>query len=160
MTKEQEAFEEALRVDRYNTTSRLVYANYLEEHGLDDEALEQRRMASPAWITASRWMENFAADCGETCVEGYGSGRWDPEQKKVVGQKEEIWKQITYEDVIQAGHAALKDEWDYFTQVGSEKARDLMYGGKVEEFWSNWEIITGIKVNPEQRQHTVFSCSC
>jgi uncharacterized protein (TIGR02996 family) len=135
----REAFEAALAADRYDSTTRLVYADWLEEQGDDDKAAEQRRMATPEWVAADQWMHEFAS--------GLGSTDWDG-------------REIDYDDCIQAGRDAHR-HGDYFTQQGTETARDTMYEGNNREyFWRNWSIITGVPVSEEEREHSVFSCSC
>ncbi len=67
---------------------------------------------------------------------------------------------FTYEDVISAGRSWLADG-DYFVQDGGETARDAMYDALTRErFWANFAAVTGMAVSDEQREGTVFSCSC
>ncbi len=161
MDSEREMFEKLIKENRYDGEIRRVYADWLEENGLDDEALEQRRCAALEWQEADKWMHDFASKLGMTCTEGYGTGHWNSETQEIEGAEEEKWEEITYDDAIQAGHNVIADKWDYFTQLGSEEARDLMcQGNNREQFWKNWEIITGIKVSEEDQECTVFSCSC
>jgi len=54
-------FLDAIEKDRYDSTTRLVYSDWLEEHGYDDECLEQRRLATPEWIEADKWLHEYAA---------------------------------------------------------------------------------------------------
>src|SRR3954466_10259623 len=68
MSDEKEQFEAALKQDRYDTVTRLIYADWLEEHGEDDYAAEQRRMATPEWCNAARGLEEIASQCGQTCT--------------------------------------------------------------------------------------------
>lgn len=148
---EQEAFEAALAKDRYDCTTRLVYADWLEERGLDDQAAEQRRMATPEWVEADRWMHEFVKTLGSSCI-NYDAV-WDKHEP-------EEWHDFTYDEVIQAGHDALRDG-DYLVQLGSNEARDHMYNPLTKEkFWDCWSTITGIPVSEEDREHSVFSCSC
>jgi uncharacterized protein (TIGR02996 family) len=57
--REYQAFLKALANDPYDQETRLVFADWLEEHGLDDEAAEQR-----AWRRekqeAEDWLRFFA----------------------------------------------------------------------------------------------------
>ena len=57
-------FEAALLANRYDSEMRLVFADWLEEQGEDDEAQEQRRMATPEWIEADKRIQKFADDLG------------------------------------------------------------------------------------------------
>lgn len=167
-----EAFERVLKNFRYDRVTRLAYADWLEEHGYDDEAAEMRRRATPAWEEADRWMHDFADRCGGTC-ENYGE---DWKRNLVTGRYEKTgveirWRKVTYGDVVEAGRqyvATCNDErgfWegDVFIQSGSETARNLFEGDGGEEtktlFWKHWQTVTGISVGPE-RQGVPFSCSC
>ncbi len=57
----KQAFLEALEKDRYDITTRLVFADYLDEHDEPEEATEQRRLATPQWCEADRWLREYAA---------------------------------------------------------------------------------------------------
>ncbi len=152
MDTEKEAFLTAIAKDRYDQTTRLVFANWLEENGLDDEALIQR-----SWTREKQesedWLRDYAAKCGETCT-NY-SDVW---QEHV----EEEWQDITYEMVVQAGHDYV-NHGNYSTQVGSEKARDLMYGETAELFWKHWQTVTGRTKAAREEDEWMdgpFSCTC
>ncbi len=150
MQDEKQAFIAALEKDPYDTTTRRVFSDWLEEQGLDDEALEQRRMATQEWVEADQWMHSFAKACGDT-DDNY------PDKPK-------RWREITYEDVIQAGHDFVATE-DYFCQMGSERARNLMHEQTKEAYWNNWKIITGQPGpawNEMEPWHSTapFTCSC
>ncbi len=148
MTVEREAFETALRENRYDTTTRLIYSDFLEEQGEDDYAAEQRRCATKEWCEAAYWMEDFAGECGGTCT-NYDSR-----------DEDHIWVPITFEDVVQAGREYIRTNGEYyFLQVGSEHARYLMYS-RVEKFWECWQIVTGISVSKGEQGSGVFSCTC
>ncbi len=153
------AFEARIAADRYDIVTRLVYADWLEENGHDDEAVEQRRCTSPAWQEAARWMEDRAADCGVNCV-NYAKrnpdGSWS----------EEEYEAITFETMIEAGHNFVNNG-DYFVQQGSEDARDMIHGGNLEAFWRHWQTITGIDLTGKKTaygdvitEQGPFSCSC
>jgi uncharacterized protein (TIGR02996 family) len=137
--QQREAFLAAIAADRYDTATRLVFADWLEERGDDDTATEQRRMATREWVEADKWMHEFAGQLG--------SADWDG-------------RDIDYDDCIRAGHDAHR-HGDYFVQQGGESAQDTMYeGNNREDFWRCWSIVTGVPVSEEQREHSVFSCSC
>lgn len=143
MNSEREAFEKVIKEDRYDTASRFKFSDWLEEHGFDDEAVEQRRMATAEWVQADKDLHHFADECGHNCY----AGDETPENR------------MTYEMVIQAGYTYIKTG-GYFIQYGNEDARNMMYTKKVrDKFWKNWQIVTGVKVE-EDKQGTVFSCSC
>lgn len=58
MSDERAAFEAAIAADRYDQTSRLVYADWLNERGRDDEAEFQRRW-TPEWQRSEDWVKAF-----------------------------------------------------------------------------------------------------
>ncbi len=157
----REAFENALKEDRYDSTTRLVYADWLEERGLDDEAQEQRRMASPAWIEADREMHNFARSLGKDCT-NYGNLFTRASDGRYVPNEPERWQEITYDMVMQAAQQSLDSKDDErFVQQGAETARDAMSSPEVRErFWKNWSIITGKSLPDEAREYRVFCCTC
>ena len=150
MDDPRQAFEKVIKDNPYDMDTRRMYADWLEENGFDDEAAEQRRRATLEWVEADRWMHWFADECGGTYddfdyEEGYTN-----------------YSHITYEQCIEAGHTYLKSE-DYFVQYGTEEARTLMHAEK-KNFWKNWSIITGVKINDDLRSgghgSAPFSCSC
>ena len=175
MDTQRQAFEEALQKDRYDSVTRLVYADWLEENGLDDEAREQRRMASPEWIASDQWMHKFASTLGTHSPYYSESWRRDREnrERQDIGLPPlpEIHEEVipmSYEIVMEAAKHWLetyKDtEWgpdgDYFTQNGDETARDEMGNPNTRaEFWKHYQQITGASVEKE-KQGQVFSCSC
>lgn len=172
------AFERIIEENFFDPHYRLVFADWLEERGLDVEAQEQRRRASPECIEADRWMVDFASRCGETCknyseryykyrelTEGLGwQSAEDRRRRNEISDQlsaEEDWQPITYGDCIQAGHDYLERE-DYFVQMGSETARDLLSDEATRKlFWKNWSLITGMPLNGEDIDgYGPFSCSC
>ncbi len=141
MSKEKQAFLDILKEDRYDSTTRLVFADWLEERGFDDEALEQRRMSTQEWVEADKWMYEFVETIG--------------------GDDYELGS-ITYGDVMRAAQDSLdsKDD-DRLVQVGSEYARDEMSNpGIRKRFWEAWRTITGQPLPDEAKDYRVFCCTC
>lgn len=60
MESEREAFEMALMEDPYDKVTRSIYADWLEEKGLDSEAQEERRKATDKWVYAAQDVEETA----------------------------------------------------------------------------------------------------
>lgn len=110
-------------------------------------------MATPEWQEADRWLHQFAESLGGTCT-NYGDlrnpdGSW----------QEQVWRPITCEEVVQAGHDYAEGE-DYFVQVGSEEARSIMADQETRaRYWKAWQTVTGEWIK-EDRQGGVFSCTC
>jgi uncharacterized protein (TIGR02996 family) len=79
---ERKAFEDAIRADPYDRMTRLVFADWLDENDCPEEADWQR-----SWTLrrqeAEEWLANFAGDIGGG--------------------------QVTLEEVVEAGHAYVKD---------------------------------------------------
>lgn len=156
------AFQKALAANRHDSATRLVFSDWLEERGMDDEAAEQRRMATPEWSESARWMEGFAEKCGHTCP-SYPHGEED----------ELAWEKITFDTVMEAGVTwvtSLNRDFHYiydgkfwgdpFVQMGQEGARNLMYkDGMRELYWHHWQVITGKRLEAEEMGQP-FSCSC
>ncbi len=154
---EKEAFLSAIQKDRYDQTTRLVFADWLEENGFDDDALFQRKW-TPKYQKAEDWLRDFAGKCGKTCI-NYNDA-WDA--RRGGEDVELVWQDITYEMIVQAGHDYV-DHGDYFTQVGSEEARDMCRGEAAELFWEHWETVTGRTKTPREQDEWTngpFSCTC
>jgi len=181
-----------LMLDSRDWTALPVLADALEEAGCDDAALVAAcRDPSPSPVFAERavnlayseetaeavrWLEDFAGRLGQTC-ENWGEG-WEETRSAMEAYRlahgtlegfdwqahraVERWTPITYADVIQAGHGFV-DHGDYFVQIGSEEARDLLYDDEVRRtFWRHWCLVTGRNVSLEEDDigSAPFSCSC
>ncbi len=140
---EQESFELAIKKDRYDQTTRLVFADWLEENGLDDEALIQR-----SWTREKQesedWLRDYAEDIrntnyyrGEGYYESYGR------------------KEFSYEDLLAAARSHLETgEETAVLGLNGPDSRDTM-----EEFWQHYAIVTGTAVQ-EGYGNTFFACDC
>lgn len=156
----REGFKKAIVENMCDSVTRLVYADWLEENGLDDEAREQRRMSSAEWVAAVEWMHVFAEKGGYNCY--YGDET--PDSKityQIVMDAARTWVETAIEESYESD--GKKHSWisgDYFTQHGQEGLRDLMSSQKQQdEFWKNYQIIVGQTVE-KNKQGTVFSCFC
>lgn len=142
---DQELFLKALQDDEDDIGTRMAYADWLEEHGEVEEADRQRK-----WPTAKAWILEFVCKHGgQYCEANYGTSRYNRVTEEVE-DGDEVWRDVTYKDVINAGIAyAESDGNDYFTQIGSESLRNSFYyendGSHVtpEDWWTNWSILTG-----------------
>lgn len=158
------AFEAAVARDgpyHLDTAAHRAFADWLEENGHDDEAAILRRW-TPARQEAEDWLRDFAARCGQTCVNydeacaAYYANRED----NTVPLVEEVWRPITYDMVLRAG-SDLAAGGEAFTQQGSENARDLMGDDDNRElFWRHWGTLTETAVSDDVRRESPFSCSC
>lgn len=57
----KQAFEDAIRADPYDDVTRQVFADWLEEHGYDDEAVLQRSW-TPQKQQAEDWLVEYARE--------------------------------------------------------------------------------------------------
>lgn len=172
MNTEQESFEKALLENRYDQETHFVYADWLYEQGEDDLA-DWHITWTKERQESEDWMRDFASKCGKTCTnygqvwdEYYNKSETLTEEQKDNWQDQEVWKYITYEDVLQAGIDFVKsDGEDYFVQQGSEEARSLMEKHH-DAYWKHWSVLTGQPV-PDWTKDVYkwastapFSCSC
>src|SRR5262245_61883079 len=68
MHPDKKRFLDVLAKDRYDCQTRLIFADWLNEHGEDDAADEQRYMAGDEWIASAHWIEKYADSCGVHCT--------------------------------------------------------------------------------------------
>lgn len=151
MEAERQAFEAALKENPEDWTTRLIYADWLDEHDMPEESDRQRN-----YRASHEWMAALAARAGQTCL-NYG-----------IDMPCDDWRDITPDDLIGAGCVyvdSLNDSFgpDYFVQRGSERLRDLVYEEELQEaYWRHWGVLTGRPV-PAEWEYGVespFSCSC
>lgn len=148
--KIREEFRSHIKQNPYDRGTRLIYADWLDEHDRPEESAIQRDWTKETYDEAKQWLTDFANKCGGSCT-NYDEV-WDD-------QVEEMWDPITYDDVVQAGYDYV-NHGEYFLQVGTETARDMMYSpGTKELFWKHWQTVTDERVG-EEKQGTVFSCTC
>lgn len=146
------AFDTHLREHPTDWSARLIYADWLEDHDMPEEADRQRRYRE-SW----EWMTELAENCG--------GGMW--EQDGATGMKNK-WREITVDDLIRAGRKYLSsDGLDLFTQHGTETLRDHFKPA----YWDHWSVLTGVNldavkwptedgwVSPRVKGNP-FACSC
>lgn len=145
--RQRQGFLKALLKDEDDAVTRAVYADWLEEHGEDDEAQRQRD-----WPAAKEWLVSFARECGETNIAKESGGC--------------NWHAITYQDVVKAGNDWIDDR-EWFVQCDSEDARNMMHESR-GSYWRNWVVVTGRPLPPdflksldEEWESTApFTCYC
>jgi uncharacterized protein (TIGR02996 family) len=114
----QDAFLKALAENEDDTTTRLVYADWLDDHGQHEEADRQRR-----WPAAREWLVRF-------CKENSG------------------YQEITYEELIEFGREVVKEESSLErTYVDNEVMWHALRDNS-QEFWKNWSVVTGVPLPP------------
>jgi uncharacterized protein (TIGR02996 family) len=133
-TQEKAAFEKAIAADRYDQATRRVFADWLEEHGLDDEAAVQRSW-TPRKQQAEDYLRDFAAELSAF-----------PDD-------------VTYERLLEVAHGVLDGDPDAHVLIGVD-APDRVWDER-EKFWEEFEIVTGRKVDDDRRGEALpVSCAC
>lgn len=139
------AFLAAIATDPCDSTTRLVFADWLEEQDCPSEADEQRRCSTPAWQESWRWLVDFALECGETATD-YPEG--------------DSYRPLTVADMIEAGQSLLDNGYG-FVQMGSEQARDVFRDGdNARLYWQHWRMVASVKQDEDDPPNNPFSCSC
>jgi uncharacterized protein (TIGR02996 family) len=136
---ERDAFLDALARNEDDTTTRLVYADWLDEHGEHEEADRQRK-----WPAAKEWLVRF-------CREHNPPPDEDPE----------VWV-ISYEDLLQLGREAVEgaDEQGFGLSCGNNMDMCDALRDNSREFWKNWSIVTGVPLPPDFEDTSGFYCAC
>jgi uncharacterized protein (TIGR02996 family) len=131
---EREAFLKALADDEDDTTTRLVYADWLDERGEYEEADRQRK-----WPAAKAWLVKFCREYNPSNEDGYSC--------------------MSHKELMRRTREAA-EQGDF--GMDCEACEDLCDGLRANrgEFWRNWSIVTGIAVAPDAAQKSWFACSC
>ena len=131
---ERDDFLQALAEDEDDTATRLVFSDWLEEHGEPEEADRQRK-----WPAAKQWLVRFCR-AHNTSYEHV----------------------ISYEDLLELGRAAVAEadeEWVGFSCGDNMTMCDALRA-QSREFWQNWSVVTGIPLPPDVDEKSHFTCGC
>ena len=135
------AFFSKIQKDPYDLDTRKVYADYLDDTGIDsdmDEAIIQR-----AWTKEKQDAIESIKEYAENVNSEVRSWYDDEDHKQ---------SKLTYEDLIKAADNYLdNDDYLYF---GSSSYPELD-----DQFWDWYELATGKSVDLSKR-HSFFACSC
>ncbi len=133
---DRERLLKALEENEDDTTTRLIFADWLDENGEHEEADRHRK-----WPKAKEWLVKF-------CEEN------NPHE-----DVEEEWI-ISYWDVVKLGREAANESnyWVFSTRNNIDM-RDALHTNS-QEFWENWSIVTGIPLPPKGEFKTGFRCGC
>jgi uncharacterized protein (TIGR02996 family) len=133
---EREAFLQLLAKNEDDTTTRLVFADWLDDHGEHEEADRQRK-----WPAAKAWVVKF--------FEEHNQGDYYGDLN-------------TYEELIELGLVAVKEanERGFGFDCGSNESLCDALRANSAEFWKNWSIVTGIPLPADAEKYSYFGCSC
>jgi uncharacterized protein (TIGR02996 family) len=139
--REKASFFALIRADPTNNDTRLVFADWCEEHG-DMELAGMLRGGSEAWLRA--FTEKFRTHLQKKAAK-YG----DP--------IEEWGCPPTYEQVMEAAIQFLDPE-----QFGLHLNFDTpdFVWDDLPEFWKHIEVMTGRSLPDELREKRFISCGC
>lgn len=129
----REAFEEALRKDHYDEVTRMVFADWLDENGFDDEATAQRKWTREKQESED-WLREFVKDVSR-------EDDWDEDSRQC---------DLTYESLI----AAAKDGDDIHFPYDTP---DRCYSDRME-MEKHLAII--LDLNRGDVPHIGFRCGC
>lgn len=166
--EEQEAFLRHIADNEEDESRRLIYADWLDENGMEDEATRQRK-----WKMARDWILSFAKrwnffDC--TGSEGDFVVNWElpydhPDKYNtipgvVIPDKEIISRIVAAANSIPNDDSEW-DGWEGLTAMGIDlHGAEELREGEEEKFWESLEIVTGTRYTENVRKEFGWSCSC
>lgn len=130
MNPEQKAFLDHIASQPWgDEVSRHVYADWLEEHDMIEEAKRQRK-----YVPAERWLREFAEGADgasyEEIIEAGRKAYENPNVSTMVGNS-----------------------------LGFGASNKMYEDSFREAFWDNWSVVTGLEVSEDTRKGAeVFSC--
>jgi uncharacterized protein (TIGR02996 family) len=138
---ERKKFLKALAKNEDDTTTRMVYADWLDDQGEHEEADRQRK-----WPAAKAWLVQFCRDHNPPAEEAEESEEWV----------------ISYEELLELGRQAVEGagESGFGLHCGNNMEMCDALGENVREFWENWSIVTGIPLPPDVEEKSYFRCAC
>jgi uncharacterized protein (TIGR02996 family) len=134
---ERKAFLAALEKNEDDTTTRLVFADWLDENGEHEEADRMRK-----WPAAKEWLVRLC-------------------EHNNTADLEEEWI-ITYEKLVELGRQAMKEAGEsggFGFWATHNDAMCHALATNTREYWTNWSIVTGVPVPPDADQKSYF-CAC
>ena len=136
---ERDAFLKALAENEDDTTTRLVYADWLDDRGEHEEADRMRK-----WDAAKAWLVKFCRVNNK-----YPDDEWVISYETLLGLGLEAVQRIA-----SAGDTEL-----WFSCGNNMRMCDALRANP-RKFWQNWSIVTGIPVPADAAEKSGFSCAC
>ncbi len=136
---ERDGFLKLLAENEDDTTTRLVYADWLDDRGEHEEADRQRK-----WPAAKEWLVKFCAANNPS------------------DDDEDAYEMpIPYAELIERGREAVEraDEWYGFSCGNNMTMCDALRDNP-GEFWKNWSVVTGVPLPPDIEEKSGFGCAC
>jgi len=130
--KEEDGFIKALEENEDDTATRLVYADWLDEHGEHEEADRQRK-----WPAAKAWLREF---CGEED---------DDADAYYIGVNA----------LIEEARQALEDG-SLTVECGANQDMCDRLREDCREFWQKVAIVTGLPLPEGYAENSRFGCAC
>jgi uncharacterized protein (TIGR02996 family) len=136
---ERDAFLAALAANEDDVTTRLVYADWLDEHGEHEEADRQRK-----WPAAKEWLVAFAKRFNHD----------DPPDMEHTDRAPNNYRElieigyfpVIYRTLIEIGHLGLANG---YVDCGNNDSLCDALREDDREFWKYWSIVTGVPVPDE-----------
>jgi uncharacterized protein (TIGR02996 family) len=143
---------------------RLVYADWLEERGEDEEAERQRQ-----WIGSHKWITDLCRRLTKAEYDKHMEYRNTYPDDYEDDPAEYPEDHITYDELMTIANVAMGDthpdpalqQWTSPGQMNFWDKDGIMeeFQYYKQEFWSHWEIVTGRK-GPESEDDIYFRCAC
>ena len=158
---ECETFLTMLQENEDDVTTRLVYADWLDDHGEHEEADRHRK-----WPAAKVWMAAFAK---EHCLPRNWTGVADdgttltPIEPLFDPANTHEYPPSNYRELIDAAtysvHAtAAAGQFDIGFNTGMNLGLRDALEDNAREFWKNWSVLTGIRLTQAALDNSEFTC--
>jgi uncharacterized protein (TIGR02996 family) len=147
---EHAGFLKLLDANEDDTTTRLVYADWLDERGEHEEADRQRK-----WPAAKAWLVRFWRDhCNPDDNEPDDEGPNDANPYS--------YRYISFGQLLQLGRKAVEeaDERGIVFECGANEDMCDALRANTRTFWTNWSVVTGVPLPPGFETKSFFGCSC
>lgn len=144
---EGNAFLKLLAENEDDTTTRLVFADWLDEHGEHEEADRQRK-----WPAAKEWLVRFCRDNNPDPVR-------DSETRPIPYEAlMELGWTIAIRIDENAGSGLNPESIAYYCGNNIDMCYALRSG--FTEFLANWSIVTGMPLPSDAGDNVHFGCAC